>query len=78
VTLPLMNIIFGKLLRLTTSRSVSLTGAGHLVGSFATYANLNLPDARAEFFHNLNKQTLVVLRPRSLNIFMQFSFVPIA
>jgi len=74
VTLPLMNIIFGKSLLVQVSTSASLMFLGHLVGSFGTYTDPNSPDARAKFFHNLNQQTLVVPWPQFPNYFQQFAF----
>jgi len=74
VTLPLMNIIFGKSLLVQVSTSASLMFLGHLVGSFGTYTDPNSPDAKAKFFHNLNQQMLVVPWPQFLNYFQQFAF----
>src|SRR5271156_4377974 len=74
VTLPLMNIIFGKSLLVQVSTCASLMFLGRLVGSFSTYTNPNSPGAKARFFHNLNQQTLVVARPQFLNSFQQYAF----
>jgi ATP-binding cassette subfamily B (MDR/TAP) protein 1 len=74
VTLPLMNIIFGKSLLVQVSTDALLMFLGRLVGSFSTYTNPNSPDAKAKFFHNLNQQTLVVPQPQFLNSFQQYAF----
>lgn len=74
VTLPLLNIIFGKSLLVQVSTSASLMFLGRLVGSFSTYTDPNSPDAKAKFFHNLNQLTLVVPWPQFLNYFQQFAF----